>query len=56
MGALRWVRLAGSMARWRARLMALASSRWCFEQTPDFRLDSILVWSEMYLMSMSTSL
>ena len=37
-------------------MMATASARWCFEHTPDLRLDSILFWFEIYLVSTLMSL
>ena len=48
--------LKGTNARCRARLMAVASIRWCLAHTPVLRRDSILHWSEMNLLSVDTSL
>lgn len=40
----------------RARLIAMASLRWCFEQTPLFRFGTILAYDEVYRRRVTESL
>ena len=51
-----WSGLKGSIAKCLARLMARANPRWCFEQTPVFRLASTMNRSERNRLIRSTFL